>query len=58
MLFGGSLTDCCIGFANVERGVAVCYLVVLLKIALCIGFADVEREVTVCCLVVPLQIAV
>jgi hypothetical protein len=33
VLFGGSLTDCCIGFADVERKVAVCCLVVPLQIA-------------------------
>jgi hypothetical protein len=29
VLFGGSLTDCCIRFANVERGAAVCCLATL-----------------------------
>jgi hypothetical protein len=33
VLLGGSLTDSFIGFADVERGVAVCCLVVPLQIA-------------------------
>jgi hypothetical protein len=33
VLFGGSLTDCCIGFADVERSAAECCLVVSSKIA-------------------------